>query len=479
MRLLPMRLLYLLLLLVAVPAQAQQATIAFAIDMTEAVEAGWFSPANERVGVRGAVAPLSWDRSLAAEDADGDGVYTLTLPFEVASDSLVLAYKFHAEGGGNEPNGGWESGPNRQVVLYPGQPAAVARRFDEPVLDYAPTFTGTIEVVEDVSSAHLDLSRDVFVYLPPGYADDLDRRYPVLYVHDGQHAFDAADGAEWGYDETAQALIAAGEIEPVIIVGVGNTARRTDEYTQTVQTWRHTLTRTDEAPQGGDASDLLRFTGRYALDATPEEGLDLEVRDGTLVGRLPGQEIWNSLEQVDPLTFYVSDLSITMQFEADEAGRITRVTATRPPRGGDGLAYGRFLVEELKPAIDAQYRTDPGRTSLGGASLGGLITMVLGLKYSEVYDGLLVVAPSVWWDSEEVLDRVRALDAPTGQHVWLSMGVEESDGMRQGARKLGVDLRAAGWTSGEDFVYTENAGGHDEEAWSQIVPDMLRFLYGE
>ncbi|MEL7361502.1 MAG: alpha/beta hydrolase-fold protein, partial [Bacteroidota bacterium] len=140
---------------------------------------------------------------------------------------------------------------------------------------------------------------------------------------------------------------------------------------------------------------------------------------------------------------------------------------------------GRFLVDELKPAIDAQYRTDPERASLGGASLGGLITMVLGLEYPEVYDGLLVVAPSVWWDSEEVLGRVRALDAPTGQRVWLSMGVEESDGMRQGARKLGIELRAAGWASGERFVYTENAGGHNEASWSLIVPDMLRFLYGK
>ncbi|MEO1476986.1 MAG: alpha/beta hydrolase-fold protein, partial [Bacteroidota bacterium] len=209
------------------------------------------------------------------------------------------------------------------------------------------------------------------------------------------------------------------------------------------------------------------------------EGLDLEMRDGALVGRLPGQEIWNALERVDPLTFFVSDLSITMQFEADEAGRIVGLTATRPPSGGDGLAYGRFLVDELKPAIDAQYRTDPERASLGGASLGGLITMVLGLEYPEVYDGLLVVAPSVWWDSEEVLDRVRAFDAPTGQRVWLSMGVEESDGMRQGARKLGIELRAAGWASGERFVYTENAGGHNEASWSLIVPDMLRFLYGK
>lgn len=474
-----MRLLLLLPLLLPLLAHAQQATVAFAIDMSEATEAGWFNPVNERVGVRGGVAPLAWDQSVEAQDADGDSVYTLTLPFEVTGDSITVAYKFHVMGGGNEPNGGWEDGRNRTVVLRPGEPVTVARRFDEPLPEVPPTFTGTVEAIQDVPSAHLDLPRDVFVYLPPGYANDLDRRYPVLYLHDGQLVFDGSERDEWGFDETAQALIEAGEIEPVIIVGVSNTAQRTKEYTQTVQTWRHTLSRTGAAPDGGDEADLQRFTGHYALDETPEEGLDLEMRDGALVGRLPGQEVWNALERVDPLTFFVSDLSITMQFEADEDRRIVGLTATKPPNGGAGLAYGRFLVDELKPAIDAQYRTDPERASLGGASLGGLITMVLGLEYPEVYDGLLVVAPSVWWDSEEVLDRVRAFDAPTGQRVWLSMGVEESDGMRQGARKLGIELRAAGWASGDRFVYTENAGGHNEASWSLIVPDMLRFLYGK
>ncbi|MEO1077170.1 MAG: hypothetical protein AAFX41_14595, partial [Bacteroidota bacterium] len=67
-----MRLLLLLPLLFPLLAHAQQATVAFAIDMGEAMEAGWFNPANERVGVRGGVAPLAWDQSAEAQDADGD-----------------------------------------------------------------------------------------------------------------------------------------------------------------------------------------------------------------------------------------------------------------------------------------------------------------------------------------------------------------------------------------------------------------------
>ncbi|MEM8557853.1 MAG: alpha/beta hydrolase-fold protein [Bacteroidota bacterium] len=464
------------LCLLVLPASAQPATLTFAIDMTEASQAGWFDPATEQVGVRGEGGPLAWDRSAMADDPDGDGIFTVTLPVEVIADSLVVAYKFHASGDGNEPNGGWESGRNRTVTLRPGGAVTITRRFDEPLPYLAPTFTGTIEAIEDVPSQHLDHTRDVFVYLPPGYGGDLDQRYPVLYLHDGQLVFDGSERDEWGFDEAAEALIDAGEIEPVIIVGVANTSARMEEYTPTRQIWDYRLTRTGEPP--AEAAGLARFTGRYQIDTDPEAGLVVAEHEDGLRGQLPYDTTWTGFEPVDPLVFDVPSVGITMQFETDSTGRIIGIQATRPPSGGRGLDYGRFLVEELKPAIDAQYRTDPSRASLGGASLGGLITLSLGLAYPEVFGGLLVVAPSVWWDREVLLEQVQALDAPTDQRIWLSMGVEESEGMRQGARKLGVLLRTEGWEDDSDFVYVENAGGHNEASWSQIVPDMLRFLYG-
>ena len=77
--------------------------------------------------------------------------------------------------------------------------------------------------------------RDVTVWLPPGYNDEAnrDRRYPVLYMQDGQHLFDISlpTPEEWGADETATALIESGEIEPVIIVAIPNSgANRAAEY---------------------------------------------------------------------------------------------------------------------------------------------------------------------------------------------------------------------------------------------------------
>src|SRR4051812_27547829 len=85
------------------------------------------------------------------------------------------------------------------------------------------TVTGDVRLHESFHSAHLpDDDRAVAVYLPPGYAADDVSRYPVLYLQDGQNVFDRATAFsdEWQVDETAQALIVAGAIEPLIIVGV-------------------------------------------------------------------------------------------------------------------------------------------------------------------------------------------------------------------------------------------------------------------
>jgi predicted alpha/beta superfamily hydrolase len=76
-------------------------------------------------------------------------------------------------------------------------------------------------------------ARNVDVWLPPGYARDKRRRYPVVYMQDGQNLFDAKTsyaGVEWGVDETLTRLIEQGVVREAIIVGVWNTPRRIAEY---------------------------------------------------------------------------------------------------------------------------------------------------------------------------------------------------------------------------------------------------------
>lgn len=79
------------------------------------------------------------------------------------------------------------------------------------------------------------MTRDLLVWTPPGYdeQENADRTYPVLYMFDGQNIFERLPGqaGEWNADETATALIEAGTIEPIIIVGIPHSGGgRLEEY---------------------------------------------------------------------------------------------------------------------------------------------------------------------------------------------------------------------------------------------------------
>ncbi|HEU4327148.1 MAG TPA: alpha/beta hydrolase-fold protein [Roseiflexaceae bacterium] len=84
------------------------------------------------------------------------------------------------------------------------------------------TVVGDLLVLPGVVSPQLGNARDLFVYLPPSYATGGERRYPVLYMHDGQNLFDAAlsYAGEWQVDETMEMLATEGR--EAIVVGVPN-----------------------------------------------------------------------------------------------------------------------------------------------------------------------------------------------------------------------------------------------------------------
>jgi hypothetical protein len=84
--------------------------------------------------------------------------------------------------------------------------------------------------VRQFHSKILPDDRAVSVYLPPQYLEQKERRFPVLYLQDGQNLFDGRTsyvaGKTWKANKTADRLAEAGEIEPVILVGIANTGLR-------------------------------------------------------------------------------------------------------------------------------------------------------------------------------------------------------------------------------------------------------------
>jgi predicted alpha/beta superfamily hydrolase len=107
-----------------------------------------------------------------------------------------------------------------------------------PAQQRTTSLTGNIKHHNGFESKILGNKRNLIVYLPPAYEQNANRRYPVLYMHDGQNIFDDATSfaGEWRADETAKRLIDEGKIVPIIIVAIENAgAARINEYTNTTE----------------------------------------------------------------------------------------------------------------------------------------------------------------------------------------------------------------------------------------------------
>jgi predicted alpha/beta superfamily hydrolase len=124
------------------------------------------------------------------------------------------------------------------------------------------TVAGDVRVLRGVEGNGL-AARDILVYLPPSYESEPDRRYPVLYMHDGQNVFDASTSyaGEWGADEAAEELAGRGLQAIIVAVPNGGDARM-DEYGP----WPGLL---HHHSGGGKAEEYLRYlldTVRPAVD---------------------------------------------------------------------------------------------------------------------------------------------------------------------------------------------------------------------
>jgi enterochelin esterase-like enzyme len=89
---------------------------------------------------------------------------------------------------------------------------------------------------EVVHSQRLGAARAIHVFLPASYQTDSQRRYPVLYVQDGQNIFSTAGTncafgwGSWQLDRTADKLARAGKMPEIIMVAVDNSPARRAEY---------------------------------------------------------------------------------------------------------------------------------------------------------------------------------------------------------------------------------------------------------
>lgn len=250
---------------------------------------------------------------------------------------------------------------------------------------------GRIERIHGFESKIFGNQREITIYLPAGYEEHPERRYPVLYLQDGQNLFDAerayVPGNHWRVQEAADAALGERTASPMIIVGVDHAGPgRIDEYTP-VKDQRH---------NGG--------------------------------GR------------------------------ADE--------------------YGRFLAEELKPAIDEAFRTlpDAANTAVGGSSLGGLVSLHLAMTRPDLFGRAAVMSPSVWWAGRAVLKTVEAFN-DRAPRMWLDIGGREGAEALNDARALRDVIAKKGWGEETFQYYEDRRGDHSERAWARRIRTVLEFLF--
>jgi enterochelin esterase-like enzyme len=150
--------------------------------------------------------------------------------------------------------------------------------------------------------------------------------------------------------------------------------------------------------------------------------------------------------------------------------------------GGEAAQYGLTLTREILPFIASRYRvrTDRDSTGLGGSSLGGLVSLYLGLRYATWFGKLAVLSPSVWWNHKSILGYLneRAPEIWDRPRLWLDVGEKEGRRAVHDAETLNRRLKANHWRPGETLHFEKVHGGtHDEASWARRVRPMLRFLF--
>ncbi len=331
--------------------------------------------------------------------------YLFWATIEVENPSAYCMYKFVGKDSNNQDV--WFADPS-------------ARRFQyDDYGEYSLISGGTqsqpshLERYPAFESATLGNSRDLFLYLPPGYDHEADT-YPVLYMHDGQNLFDpSAYYGGWQVDDVIDDLLARGRMQEIIVVGMANTPDRMDEYTH--------------------VEDFLPLEGGWV--------------------------------------------------------------------GGDAPAYADFVVNEVKPFVDARYRTRPERESTGvlGSSLGGLVSFYIGWAYPDVFHYVGGMSSTLGWgsinaDNETMIEILDAAEKLPLVYYLDSGGGDgggcvdtDGDGIYDDNPNAGdnycetVQLRdvlvAKGYTDDELLYVYAPGQEHNEASWNSRMHYPLTFWF--
>lgn len=268
------------------------------------------------------------------------GKFRLSLPLP---EDTTIEYKL--------TRGSWETEALNEEGGIPGNNKILIRK-DTTLTHTVPEWkdyrqepfggiTGMIRYHKQFYSPQLKNKRDLAVWLPPSYDTEPTRRYPVLYVHDGQNLFTpftAFQGQEWHLDEIATDLIERNLMKEIIIVGIYNTNRRTEEYSP--------------LKSGAAYSDFLITTVKPFIDSTYRTQLgreDTAVMGSSLGGLIAFDLVWSH-----PQVFSMA-ACLSPAFLVDSSDMVNTVRLTTSPPDNIKLVIlngTEGLEAKLRPAVE-------------------------------------------------------------------------------------------------------------------------------
>lgn len=143
-----------------------------------------------------------------------------------------------------------------------------------------------------------------------------------------------------------------------------------------------------------------------------------------------------------------------------------------------GRLYMDWMVEELKPYIDSQYRTLPDRehTVICGSSMGGLMALYGATEYNHVFQRAACLSPSLWVSPGKVLEMVARADIRNDTCIYMDYGSKEIFNHASNAEAL-ISVAHLLLTKRVNLAFRIVPGGtHSEASWEQQIPIFMDCL---
>lgn len=149
-----------------------------------------------------------------------------------------------------------------------------------------------------------------------------------------------------------------------------------------------------------------------------------------------------------------------------------------------GADYMKFLVQQLKPFIDKNYRTNPGKnnTAVGGSSMGGIISFALAWEYPQVFSKAICMSPAF---KIRHIDYVKEVVNYQGKKKNIKLyidngGIGLEEQLQPGITDMLNALNQQGYKKDKDYLWVlDQNAKHFEAAWAKRMPNALIWLLGK